>query len=186
MKKLLGVVIIFVAAILLTACRGGRELDHELDFRSVLDVDSDTVLRLGDSLSDFENALGSGLEMEAEWFGDRENFAIYSFANGILEVFFLDGEAVSITQTEESARFQFLEMSFDMTAADIYERFIALEYDFDFVAWYDRFYDSNGREVSNSEEADYIATITYRLIDILGNDTDEGILRLNISRTDWH
>jgi len=179
MKKLLGVAIVFVATVLLAACGGERELD----FRSVLDVETDMILRLGDSLSDFEDVLGVGenVELEWEWTEDIENFASYYFANGILYVFFVDDEAVGIIQDKESTRFQFSDMSFDMTSADIAGRFVDRGLDSEFFIIYDRFYDSRGRDVSDREDADYGARIIYWIDDLL----DQGVGMLEIFVIGW-
>jgi len=159
MKKLLGVAIVFVATVLLAACGGERELD----FRSVLDVETDTVLRLGDSLSDFEDALGLGVEFESARYGDREDIVVYDFANRVLEVIFVDEEAVSISQRAESTRFQFSDMSFDMTPSDMSEWVIPQELEApDDITFYGRFYDSRGRDITGFEDVEYIATIMYR------------------------
>ena len=174
MKKLLGVCFVFIATVLLVAC--GRELDH----RSILDVDTDTILRLGDSLSRFENTLGAGEHIETDWLIDIEDAARYSFSNGILEVIFSNGNAVSISQNEQSTRFQFSDMSFDMSAEDMAGRFAIRDLDLDFVNWYDRFYDSRGRDVASRADATYIATITYWRSDTIGY----GISRLTISVVD--
>ena len=181
MKKIFGVFIIFVATFLLTACGGSRELD----FRSVLDVDSDTMLSLGDSLSRFEDALGSGTEVDMYIEIDAD-ISRYAFVNGVLEVVFINDQAVSISQTTESTRFQFSDMSFDMTSDDIAGRFSASDYSLDFMTFYQRFYDSRGREVGNRLDADYVATIVYRQEDdVLGDLFGEGITQISISTSDW-
>jgi len=173
MKKLLRIAFVFVSTVLLAACGG-----EELDFRSVLDVETDTILRLGDSLSDFEDALGLGVEFESAWYGDREDIVVYDFANGVLEVIFVDEEAVSISQREESTRFQFSDMSFEMIPSELPEWVIPQDLDTsNDVTFYDRFYDSRGRDVTDFEDADYLASIMYR--------SGDGIDHLSIIRADF-
>ena len=152
-------------------------LGRELDFRSVLDVETDAVLCLGDSLSDYEGVLGAGIDMEVDWLTKRENTIQYSFVNGILHIIFVDEEAVSINQTDYSARFRFSDMSFDMRPSYLPEWVIDQELDMlNHITFYDRFYDSRGEDVIDHEEADYIATVTYW--------PGDGISSLNISRAE--
>jgi len=180
MRKVLGMLTAFMAVMMLVACEG----DRELDFRSVLDVDSGTILRLGDSLSDFEAVLGAGISAEYEWLEENEGITAYYFSDGVLYVIFLEEEAVVVVQTEASSRFQFKDMSFDMTLAEIRASFTKHDLPDDEMPFYfyDRFYDLRGRKVSNHEDARYQMGVIYVTDEWFG----EGVFSLQLLISGWN
>lgn len=83
---------------------------------------------------------------------------------GGLAVQFVDDSAVNISQEEASTRFEFYDMSFEITDADLVGRFAERDFNSDLVSIYDRFYDAQGRDVAHLSDADYRATISVSSI----------------------
>ena len=151
MKKIFSLIVIFSFSILLLGC-GEERLDH----RSILDNETDTVLSLGDEKAVFDDILGERALVESRFETDFEGVQ-YTYLNENIRVFFRDGIAVQIIVYDELAdRFEFRDMSFNMTAQEV-ERNFTSHFGRDLLIHSQRFYDANGQNIESHDEAYYIA-----------------------------
>lgn len=75
MKKFIGLLLVVTIALTLVSCNGNSDL-KDLDFKSVLDTETGTILSLGDPKAVFDEALG---EVVVEAYGDGVISSIYSY-----------------------------------------------------------------------------------------------------------
>ena len=129
-----------------------------LDFKSIEDTETGTILSLGDKKEKFDNALGAST-LEDEYDGQET----YSYLNGHIGVTFEDDKAIYIVLAEDTNRIKFKDMSFDMSLNSI-------ETGFEFNdAWssssdnkyYYRYYDNTGNDTTEANAA-YEAEISVR------------------------
>ena len=141
-----------------TACTNvfTKRPDESLDFKSVLDVDTRTVLSLGDLKYKFDDALGEGVEREMPGISGA---AWYNYAYGYMLVAFIDGAATYISVDSGTNRFKFAEMSFDMIQTDLNGRFekeSTIIFDD-----YSKYYSESGNLVSGEGNWMYHACISF-------------------------
>lgn len=147
--KFLGISLILGLVLLM----GGCGSSNELDFRSVLDTETGTILSLGDRQADFDAALGQGIVPE-----NARNHVIHY---GDLAVFFNNDRAVEITIRNMSERFEFRYVSMNVTNEELEEYFVDTLADLTMSSFhfYSRFFDSRGR-LTTEENARYVSVIS--------------------------
>jgi len=161
MKRILGLILIMLFTFALVACGESDEetnlsdiQNRELDFRSVLHIETGAVLSLGDSPEVFESVLGEGLFNEG--LSQVEGVSTYAYVYLSLIVTFYQGEAIRIDASSRTVipdHFKFYHMSFDMSDEELDTYFYE-------GPWHHRYYDENGRDVTASDDFVYFASIT--------------------------
>jgi len=202
--------IVSLAVVLTSLFVFGCENSRELDFRSIYDHETGLIFSLGDSLSSFEQTLGTGERIEGiPWFADIGE--TYTFIDETLEVVFINDAAVSITVYRTTTRFEFKYMSFDMIINEMRWRFYTNHHNGNVVATHQVVLNPQGEMISNNNLSEIIrnsdlSEIAYFLIvtyDSNGtsviefedggtasvfNDVDifsQGIESLRIQTLDW-
>jgi hypothetical protein len=136
------------------ACDG----NERVDFRSILDTQTDTLLSLGNDKSTFDEALGQGVynELASEsWQMTWEGARAYNYINTGFTVVFYNEIAMQISMWKDIDRIEFYQMSFDMTDAEVSEHFNRRSL---LQHGYYRYFDSDGQDVLEGEE-DYFARL---------------------------
>ena len=171
MKKMFCMILIGIYTLVLAACSVNDEesTNRELDFRSILDIETNVILSLGDNQSVFDNALGEGDYHDGVLM--REDLSSYGYADNLLNVVFYQGKAVRISVFNEDGghghdRFEFYQMSFDMADEE-------LDNYFSEGPWHHRYYDENGQNIPATDDFEYLASVIMGI---------EGITNLTIAR----
>ena len=121
----MGLFLTVVATFLLVACSG--DSDETLDFRSVLHVETGTILSLGDEKAQFEEVLDEAAHHEILPSGKESYVFLPSGEEGgvegdVVRVIFSDGVAITITMQHGSG-FELKDISFDMGREEISNHF---------------------------------------------------------------
>jgi|GEM_PF-2687971 len=158
MKKITILCLIIIMPVLLIACN--RE---QVDFRSVRETSSNTVLSLGDPKSAFDDALGEGVFdalLTATWQETHEDAKAYNYIHTGFTVVFYHDVAMNFSlwiagEMRERNTFEFYQMSYDMTDDEVNWHFIRPTF---LHPNYYRYFDSEGQDVPY-EQAEYFARL---------------------------
>lgn len=151
LKRIFVSLLVTFSMFFLVACNVDNT-NQSLDFRSILDTQSGSVLSLGDDKSVFDEALGRGVynQLTSEswqliWDGARA----YNYINTGFTVVFYNNIAKQINLWLDIDRIEFYQMSFDMTDAEVDENFSRRSFLYNS---YFRYFDSEGQDVLEGEE----------------------------------
>jgi len=140
MKRIICIIVVVLALGLVAACGsndGASQDQAVLDFRSMMDTETGTMISLGDTRESIETALGRPVNHDEEW--DE-----YTYHNGIA-VIFENNRAISISayQPITEGRFEIFGYRVGMTrdeVSDVFDLSFHLEGigTYSFVRSYDR------------------------------------------------
>lgn len=150
MKNILRVLIILAATVTVVACG-----NDELDFRSVLHIETGEVLSLGDPVERFNEVLGE------PWIEERNGMTLYRYDQITVNIH--DGKAVGIMEfggfMDMDNIFRFSDVSFETTEAELKEYFTLREFGTS-GTMYTRSYDVRGNVVIADEDTVYFVQVT--------------------------
>ncbi len=152
MKKILffATAMVLLAGVL-AGCGGSQ---NELDFKSVRDTETGEIFSVGDTKDRVEEILGTGVSNEE----DNQ----YTYLNELVTIAYDDEDKMAAIMVKTGTnRFEFMDIRFDMKSEDLAGNFTRSDGYSEEYSYYERYFDSTGKEVDSQDLAEYGASVTY-------------------------
>lgn len=138
MKKTIMFLSLLIVVVMMAACGG-------VDFKSVYDTSTKTMLALGDEKAKFDKALGEGVVL------DVDAYDWYSYLDGRIAITFEDDIATYISVGGDDERFAFDGFRFDMSIQQLVESGYEVDEEYLGSVFYARYLDNQGQDVARED-----------------------------------
>jgi len=150
MKKIVSLLLFALTILTLSACGSGGSLD----FKSVMDTDTNTVYSLGDKKEKFDKAFGIAESVQSDY---SEEIFSSDYLDGYLKIECnSDDNVISMSVKSGTNRFKFKDLNFSMQEEDFATRF-EKNGTSGFI-FYTKYYSDTGKDATE-DAATYSATV---------------------------